>query len=124
MDGFLLLLMACTKNPAAVTTPAVTSVHHVFVIVLENEPYEVTFGRHSQAPYLVYRLPKLGALLSQYYSIGHDSLGNYIAMISGQAPNAATQSDCKNYGEFKRTAPGLDGNGQVLGEGCVYPADV
>lgn len=80
--------------------------------------------RAIEAPYLAYRLPKLGALLSQYYSIGHDNLGNYIAMISGQAPNAATQSDCKNYGEFKRIAPGLDGNGQVLGEGCVYPADV
>lgn len=120
----LLLLMACAKNPAALAAPAAAPVHHVFVIVLENEPYEVTFGDHSQAPYLAYRLPKLGALLSQYYSIGHDSLGNYIAMISGQAPNAATQSDCKIYDEFERTSPELDANGQMLGEGCIYPARV
>jgi hypothetical protein len=119
----LLLLMACTKSFAEATS--VTSpVRHVVVIVLENEPYEVTFGAHSLAPYLAHQLPKLGALLPQYYSIGHDSLDNYIAMISGQAPNAATQSDCKIYEEFERTAPALDRNGQALGEGCVYPAKV
>jgi phosphatidylinositol-3-phosphatase len=120
----LLGLMACMHGHAAAAMEAPAPVRHVMVIVLENEPYEVAFGEHSQAPYLAYRLPKLGALLPQYYSIGHDSLGNYIAMISGQAPNAATQSDCKIYSEFQRTASGMDGNGQVLGEGCVYPAKV
>jgi hypothetical protein len=119
----LLLLMACSKSMAA-TTPMASPVHHVVVIVLENEPYEVAFGEHSLAPYLAHQLPKLGALLSRYYSIGHDSLDNYMAMISGQAPNAATQSDCKIYDEFKQTVPGLDGNGQALGKGCVYPAKV
>lgn len=122
--SWLPLLMACAKSPvvAAMTVPA--PVRHVVVIVLENEPYDVAFGEHSQAPYLAHRLPKLGALLPQYYSIGHDSLGNYIAMISGQAPNAATQSDCKIYSDFRSTAPELDGNGQVLGEGCIYPSKV
>ncbi len=120
----LLLLLACAKSPVAAAAQASVPIRHVFVIVLENEPYAVTFGEHSPSPYLAYRLPKLGALLPQYYSIGHDSLGNYIAMISGQAPNAATQSDCKTYSEFERIAPGLDGNGQVLGEGCIYPAEV
>jgi phosphatidylinositol-3-phosphatase len=121
---WLLLLMACSQSSAAAAAAAPAPARHVMVIVLENEPYEVAFGEHSQAPYLANRLPKLGALLPQYYSIGHDSLGNYIAMISGQAPNAATQSDCKIYSEFQRTAPELDGNGQVLGEGCVYPSKV
>jgi Phosphoesterase family. len=118
-----LLLTACTKTlAAAVSAPA--PIHHVMVIVLENEPYDAAFGGHSLAPYLAHRLPKLGALLPRYYSIGHDSLDNYIAMISGQAPNAATQNDCKIYSEFRHTAPGLDGNGQMLGEGCIYPSKV
>lgn len=124
MDAILLLMMTCTKSHAAAAMTAPAPVHHVMVIVLENESYEVAFGEHSQAPYLAYRLPKLGALLPQYYSIGHDSLDNYIAMSSGQAPNAATQNDCKIYGEFRRTAPGPDGNGQMLGEGCIYPSMV
>jgi phosphatidylinositol-3-phosphatase len=120
----LLFLMVCVQSHAASSMTAPAPVRHVMVIVLENEPYEVAFGQHSQARYLAYRLPRLGALLPQYYSIGHDSLGNYIAMISGQAPNAATQSDCKIYSEFQRTAPRLDGNGQLLGEGCIYPDKV
>jgi phosphatidylinositol-3-phosphatase len=122
--ALLVLLGVCTKSPVAAAMTAPAPVHHVLVIVLENEPYEVAFGEHSQAPYLAHRLPKMGALLPQYYSIGHDSLGNYVAMISGQAPNPATQNDCKIYSEFQRTAPELDGNGQALGEGCVYPAKV
>ena len=109
------------SQPASVS---VAPVRHVFVIVLENEPYQVTFGKHSLAPYLAHELPRQGALLPHYYGIGHYSLDNYIAMVSGQAPNPATQQDCSIYSEFKRTAPGLDTHGQALGQGCVYPADV
>jgi len=94
------------------------------VIVLENEPFQVTFGEHSPAPYLAHELPKQGVLLAQYFGIGHYSLDNYIAMISGQAPNHATQEDCGVFSEFERSAPGFDANGQVRGTGCVYPSDV
>ena len=97
---------------------------HVFVIVLENEPYQVTFDTLSTAPYLAHELPGQGALLTQYFAIGHYSLGNYIAMISGQAPNHDTQRDCHVYAEFRRNAPGFDAKGQIRGNGCVYPADV
>jgi len=118
---------ACSASPAR-SAPAMPAgaapVRHVFVIVLENEPYPVTFGAQSLAPYLAHELPKQGALLPNFYGIGHYSLDNYIAMISGQAPNAATQDDCKVFSDFSRRAPGLDANGQALGEGCVYPADV
>jgi hypothetical protein len=140
--GLLLLLImsmsgqrAYSMNPAdeSMLTPspspspppsAAAPVRHVFVIVLENEPYPTTFGERSPAPYLAHELPKQGALLDQYFGIGHYSLDNYIAMISGQAPNSATQADCSVYGEFNRNTPGLDANGQALGEGCIYPADV
>ncbi|TAN04335.1 MAG: phosphoesterase [Rhodanobacteraceae bacterium] len=122
------LLAAC-----ATTIPTRTSVahvgktptpHHVLVIVLENEPFRVTFGTHSPAPYLAHELTQQGLLLTQYYAIGHYSLDNYIAIISGQAPNPDTQQDCHVYSAFVRSAPGFDANGQIRGKGCVYPADV
>ena|SRR5665213_796702 len=102
---------------AAVPPP----VRHVFLIVLENQSYNVTFGPNSQAPYLAGTLPKQGLMLPNYYGIGHSSLGNYIALISGQAPNEATQGDCAIFSEFKLTSAALDAHGQALGEGCVYP---
>jgi hypothetical protein len=127
----LLLLTACAtlrvSPDAHVPTPApgaAAPVRHVFVIVLENEPYEITFGKRSLAPYLAHALPAQGALLPQYYGTGHYSLDNYLTMISGQAPNPATQADCPVFSEFVRSAPGLDANGQARGAGCVYPADV
>ena len=123
----MLWLGACAASPLRPSLPppaGAAPVRHVFVIVLENEPYQVTFGAQSLAPYLAHELPRQGALLPNYHAIGHYSLDNYIAMISGQAPNAATQDDCKVFSDFSRRAPGLDANGQALGEGCVYPADV
>lgn len=110
-------------HPKSMTGPA-HAPRHVFVIVLENEPFQVTFGEHSPAPYLAHELTKQGALLTQYFGIGHYSLDNYIAMISGQAPNPETQEDCGVFSEFKRNAPGFGANGQIRGSGCVYPADV
>jgi hypothetical protein len=65
----------------------------------------------------------MGALLTNYYAIGHSSAANYIAQVSGQAPNLATQSDCPFWTPF----PGQLAAGpyqQILGEGCVYPAAV
>ena len=46
-------------------------------------------------------------------------------MVSGQAPNPMTQSDCQDYVDFQ-PAPAVDprGNGQAVGIGCVYPANV
>jgi len=124
LAGVTLTSGAFAMHPAGGAPSSAAPVRHVFVIVLENEPYETTFGEHSPAPYLAHELTKQGALLDQYFGIGHYSLGNYIAMISGQAPNAATQADCRIYSDFNRFAPRLDANGQALGEGCIYPADV
>jgi hypothetical protein len=94
---------------------------HIFVIVLENEDFDSTFGPQSPASYLK-GLAGRGALLTNYYGIGHYSLDNYIAMISGQAPNPATQSDCQVFTEFVQT--GMAADGQAVGAGCVYPAGV
>ena len=42
----------------------------------------------------------MGALLENYYAIGHSSAANYVAQVSGQAPNIATQSDCPLWVPF------------------------
>jgi hypothetical protein len=97
---------------------------HVFIIVLENQGFTTTFGKNSPAPYLAHELVPKGLLLTQYYGIGHFSLDNYVAMVSGQAPNAYTQNDCLTYYEFRPLTKTLDKDGQALGAGCVYPDSV
>jgi hypothetical protein len=105
----------------AAEPPAPAKPGHVFIIVLENQGYHVTFGPASPATYLK-RLAGQGALLSNYYGIGHFSLDNYLAMISGQAVNPITQSDCGSFVEFNQT--GTTADGQAVGTGCVYPTTV
>jgi hypothetical protein len=95
----------------------------VFVIVLENESAAVTFGANSPAPYVSKTLPARDAFVPNYYGVGHASLDNYIAVISGQAPNASTQADCGVFANFATTGP-LGSFGQQSGNGCVYPSTV
>jgi len=102
------------------TPPAQAPVKHVFVITLENKGFAETFGANSQAPYLSQTLTGQGQLLNHYYGIGHNSLDNYVAMISGQAPDSATQGDCHTYQDFN-SAREVAADGQIVGQGCVYP---
>jgi len=122
------ILVACgLAILAAISAPAFAAmpkIRHVFVIVLENQSFNVTFGKNTPAPYLGQTLPAKGALLNQYYGVGHFSLDNYIAMISGQPPNEDTQRDCYDYNEFVLRSPALDPEGRALGHGCIYPSFV
>ena len=115
------LALGALSAPAAALADSLPPVRHVFVLVLENKSYASSFGGDSPAHYLARALPAEGALLTNYYAIGHASLGNYVAMISGQAPNLHTQLDCPTFIEFKLKSPRLDPSGQALGSGCVYP---
>jgi phosphatidylinositol-3-phosphatase len=118
----LLLAALGARTGAAVPPPAaLPPIRHVFVLLLENQSYQVTFAPGTPAPYLAHTLAARGALLTQYYSIGHASLDNYVALISGQAPNDATQLDCPRFVDFEPSAARLDAHGQLLGSGCVYP---
>ena len=106
-------------------------INHILVIELENEGYQATFGPGSPATYLNGTLRPKGELLQNYYGIGHDSLDNYIAQVSGQAPTEDTQADCADNGfAFANVAPGTPdpdqaaNPGQVDGQGCVYPSSV
>jgi hypothetical protein len=96
----------------------------VFVVMLENENAATTFAGQPPSPYLAQTLPAQGAMVPNYYGIGHSSLDNYIALISGQAPNEKTQLDCPLFSDFLLQQPGLDAHGQLLGLGCVYPNTV
>jgi hypothetical protein len=108
--------------PPSAAANGVPHYKHVFIVVLENENADVTFGHSSPAPYLAKKLRHRGAFLPNYYAIGHESLDNYIAMVSGQAPNVQTQADCQIYTDFLGGIP--TANGQVIGTGCVYPTGI
>jgi hypothetical protein len=114
------------ESPSAPTPPSTTikpsKVKHVFVIVLSSPGYDATFGPDTQLPYLSGGLRPQGALLTNYSAVSHSDLPNYIAMVSGQAPNPSTESECTVYSEFATgTKPSADG--LVPGAGCVYPVD-
>ena len=110
-----------SADRVAVATSA--NVRHVFVIVLENEDYTASYVDNKN-PWLGHKLQTQGTLLTQYYATGHLSNDNYIAMISGQAPNPSTSGDCPNYNDFQPSPAQFDSNGQAMGTGCVYPANV
>jgi hypothetical protein len=105
-------------NGVAVSSP----IKHVYVIVLENEAASTTFGPSTPAPYLARTLTAQGAFVPNYYGTGHLSNDNYIAMISGQAPNSQTQQDCQFFSDFLSSGTGA--YGQQNGTGCVYPSSI
>lgn len=129
-----LTAVSCQAVPPAapaVTPPAVTPAAnagvpgHIFVINLENKGYDEVWGPGSQAPYLSQTLRSQGVLLSQYYGTAHNSTPDYLAQISGQPANPMTQDDCPMFITFTQTGTaGEAGTGQVVGDGCVYPASV
>lgn len=95
-------------------------VKHVFLIVLGEGGYEETFGETSPSPYLKEELPAQGELLTNYFAVTKGELANQIALLSGQGPTPETAGDCPTYGDV---APGTESTeGQVEGNGCVYPA--
>lgn len=108
-------------GPTETTAPADQGIGHVFVINLENETFGTTFGADSPAEFLQ-ELKGQGQFLTNYFGIGHASLGNYLAQISGQPPNPTTQADCITFADFEST--GTTAGGIEKGEGCVYPASV
>jgi hypothetical protein len=123
LAGILASVAAVLTLALAAPASALPPVKHVFVLWLENKDFDQTFAKDNpKAPYLARSLPAMGAMLPNYYGIGHHSLGNYIAVVSGQGPNPQTQADCPVFGEFQPGVLGADG--QAMGSGCVYPSSV
>lgn len=125
-----LVLLAGCGVPSGEPVPGTSTVElasasrygHVFVIVLENENAAETFSATSPAAYLNRWLKPRSVFVPNYYGIGHHSLGNYIAMISGQAPNSKTQADCPYFAAY--TSSTIRAHGQVQGTGCLHPPNV
>jgi len=122
VTALVTLVETGTGDRAGAAPAYLPPVGHVFVINLENKGYDETWGPGSKAPYLSQTLRAQGNLLSQYYGTAHNSLGNYIAQISGQGPNTDTQGDCQTYSAFHQV--GTASPGQAVGQGCVYPSSV
>lgn len=120
----LLALLSLPGAAAASPDPkrlGTLGIGHVFVVNLENKTFDEAYVTNKN-PYLPKTLRAKSVLLRQYFGIAHLSLPNYIAQLSGQAPNAATQSDCQVFMDQQPGAPGP--MGQSIGQGCVYPASV
>jgi hypothetical protein len=95
-------------------------VKHVFVIMLGENGYQETFGKGSQSEYLRKELPAQGELLPNYFAVTAGELANQIALISGQGPTPETAAGCPTYADV---TPGTESpDGQVEGNGCLYPA--
>jgi hypothetical protein len=91
--SLLLVLIGAHGARSDIGLEGIPHFDHIVVLTLENEDAGDTFGASSPAVYLN-SLRAEGAFLSQYFGTSHVSLGNYITMMSGLAPNPSTTSDC------------------------------
>ena len=82
------------SGPTTVGGLPAGAIQHVWLIILENKSYDETFTGLNNNSYLWQTLPSEGVLLKNYYGTGHTSQDNYIALASGQGPEADTQNDC------------------------------
>jgi phosphatidylinositol-3-phosphatase len=101
------LVLALAFTPArSTTTPleGVPAFDHVAVLILENENFDASWGPGSVAHYLN-SLRSVGVFADQYFAIGHVSLDNYIAMISGQPANPLSGTDCAAVNLFLCVLP-------------------
>lgn len=116
---------------AAIEPGKITS---IMVVELENTNFSTTYGPGSPAVYLNSVLVPKGHLIEQYYATSHVSQGNYISQISGQASTVDQNDDCIDLaslrtppvvGAFTDVVPATPAAlGQVVGNGCVFPASV
>jgi hypothetical protein len=114
----LAALVLAPAASSAAAAPALPAIHHIWQIQLENEAESASFG---QAGSYLNSLTTQGVFLPDYYATGHVSADNYIAQMSGQLANPATNTDCQLYVDFEGTTTST---GIPLGAGCVYPSNV
>jgi phosphatidylinositol-3-phosphatase len=109
-----------SESSSAGTASNLPPIKHVFLIMLADQPYSAVFGPASSAPYIAKTLERRGELLVRYYAVTHDELANGIALVSGQGPTPQTEVNCPTYADIAPATVGAEG--QVMGQGCVYPA--
>ena len=132
--------LLCVAAAAAVITFGAPGVHaqpaaglegvptlkHAFIIVLENEDFDASWGPTSPATYLN-SLVRQGAFADQYYGVSHLSADNYMAMTSGQPPTLPFQSDCQSWAVcYASEKARLDGGRSIVdqleGKGATWGA--
>ncbi len=136
---------ASSRTGATITSTGLKpgQIKHVWLIILENKSYDATFTGLNQNSYLWKTLPSQGVLLKNYFGTGHSSQDNYLSMVSGQAPEEDTQSDCSvedfDFGSNSTIVKSGVNRGQVASganaaqpsganapngaNGCTYPTD-
>jgi hypothetical protein len=129
--GLPLLAAALASCSSTTTIPAVASaatanvdgtpqLRHVFVLILENQAEDNTFGSLMPVPYLQNTVSAQGAFIPNYWGTSHFSLGNYVSFISGMSATTQNQGDCTTYTQILNST--TVAYNQVSGNGCVYPS--
>src|ERR1700734_4520718 len=105
--------VAEASGPDSVGGLPAGTIHHVWLIILENKSYDETFTGLNSNSYLWQTLPQQGALLTNYYGTGHFSMDNYISLVSGQSPSYAVQDDCSTTADMTNNDNGIITTGSV-----------
>src|SRR3954468_24842978 len=77
--------LAAPKPAAPKTIEGIPAIKHAFVIVLENESFDTSFGPGSPAVYLNGLLSQ-GAFADNYYGVSHLSAGKQQPTKRGESP--------------------------------------
>ena len=99
-------------------------VGHVWLVVLADQRYD-SLTDPAAAPYLAGELRAKGLLLSHLYAVGHESLPNGIALLSGRLTTDVTRGNCPVYGgDCLAPADVPTVAGQLTGAGKTWKAYV
>ncbi len=119
-----------TMPPTTAPSPAIPvnpngtpKLQHVFILILENQAEDNTFGSLMPVPYLQNQVMSQGAFIPNYWGTSHFSLGNYVSLFSGQSATVLNQEDCPTYSQILGSSSVAPYN-QTSGVGCVYPSNV
>ena len=75
------------------TQPPVPSFDHIFIVIMENHGYDEIIG-NAEAPYINQLATRYG-LATNYVSVAHPSLPNYLALTGGDTFGVTTDcTDC------------------------------
>ncbi len=96
---------------APVLANGIPNFDHIVLIMLENRDYSTVIGPATQMP-LLNSLAQQNVLLSNYYSVKHPSLPNYIALVSGSTQGIT--SDCNTcFVNQPNLADLIEGSGRI-----------
>jgi phosphatidylinositol-3-phosphatase len=86
-----LALLVLHHEGVAAAAPAVPTFDHVFIVLMENQPYTSIIGNTTNAPYINSLASQYG-VAANYSAAAHPSLPNYLALTGGDT--FGITSDC------------------------------